>query len=270
MITFLILHGLSISTYMQITERLRHIKVVRSIVYAVVGLFSYPGLTWVNKIKIEGTEHLAKLPKKNVLFVSNHQTYFADVITFIHIFCAVKWRRKNRLGLPFYLLNPFTNIYFVAAEETMNGNWLSRLFKLAGALTIKRTWRAEGQDISRSRDEADTQKIDQALTRSWVITFPQGTTKPFAPGRKGTAHIIKNNQPVVIPVVINGFWRAFNKKGLSFKKKGSTLSIRFKAPMVIDYTQPVEVILNQVMDAIEQSKDFMMRGRHHLLTELDK
>lgn len=255
---------------MRLTERLKHIKVIRSIVYAFVGIFSYPGLAIVNKIKIEGTEHLRTLPRKNVLFVSNHQTYFADVIAFIHIFCAVKWRRKNKLGIPFYLLNPFTNVYFVAAEETMNGNWLSRLFKLAGALTVKRTWRAEGKDIQRNRDESDTQKIDEALDKSWVITFPQGTTKPFAPGRKGTAHIIKNNQPIVVPVVINGFWRAFNKKGLSFKKKGSVLSIRFKEPMIIDYTQPIDVILDQVMDAIEQSKDYMLKGRHHLLSVLDK
>ncbi|MEB3067481.1 hypothetical protein, partial [Parvimonas micra] len=84
----------------------------------------------------------------------------------------------------------------------------------------------------------------------------------------GTAHIIKNNQPVVVPVVINGFWRAFNKKGLAFKKKGSVLSIRFKEPMIIDYTQPIDVILDQVMDAIEQSKDYMLKGRHHLLSVL--
>lgn len=270
LITLLILHVLPTVNLMRLTERLKHIKVIRSIVYAVVGIFSYPGLAIVNKIKIEGTEHLERLPRENVLFVSNHQTYFADVIAFIHIFCAVKWRRQNKLGLPFYLLNPFTNVYFVAAEETMNGNWLSRLFKLGGALTVKRTWRAEGKDVQRNRDESDTQKIDEALDKSWVITFPQGTTKPFAPGRKGTAHIIKNNQPVVVPVVINGFWRAFNKKGLAFKKKGSILSIRFKEPMIIDYTQPIEVILDQVMDAIEQSKDYMLKGRHHLLSVLDK
>jgi len=270
LITFLILHDLPTINPMRLTERLKHIKVIRSIVYAVVGIFSYPGLAIVNKIKIEGTEHLERLPRQNVLFVSNHQTYFADVIAFIHIFCAVKWRKQNKLGLPFYLLNPFTNVYFVAAEETMNGNWLSRLFKLGGALTVKRTWRAEGKEVQRNRDESDTQKIDEALDKSWVITFPQGTTKPFAPGRKGTAHIIKNNQPVVVPVVINGFWRAFNKKGLAFKKKGSVLSIRFKEPMVIDYTQPIDVILDQVMDAIEQSKDYMLKGRHHLLSVLDK
>src|SRR5207302_4212265 len=62
----------------------------------------------------------------------------------------------------------------------------------------------------------------------WVITFPQGTTKPFAPGRRGTAYIIKHCKPIVIPVVIQGFWRAFNKKGLKFKKKGTLLSVTFK------------------------------------------
>ncbi len=255
---------------MRIIERLKYIRVVRSVVYGVVGAFTYPGLVLFNKIRIEGTEHLENLPRHNVLFVSNHQTYFADVIAFIHIFCAVKWRKRNRLGLPYYLLNPFTNLYFVAAEETMNGSWISRFFKMAGALTIKRTWRAEGKDIERARDESDTQKINEALDKSWVITFPQGTTKPFAPGRKGTAHIIKNNQPVVVPVVINGFWRAFNKKGLVFKKKGSLLSVRFKEPMIIDYTKPVEEILDQVMESIEQSKTYMLKGKHHIMHLLDK
>ncbi len=255
---------------MTLVERLKHIRLVRSLIYGVVGAITYPGLTLVNKIQISGTEHLKNLPKHNVLFVSNHQTYFADVITFIHIFCAVRWRRENRLGLPFYLLNPFTNLYFVAAEETMKGSWISRLFILAGALTVKRTWRSQGTEVRRGLDPSDTRKINQALDKSWVITFPQGTTKPFAPGRKGTAYIIKNNHPIVIPVVINGFWRAFTKKGLSFKKKGSLLSVRFKEPMVIDYSHTTEQILEQVMDAIEQSKKFMMKGKHHLMNALDK
>jgi len=255
---------------MRLTERLRNIRIVRSLVYAFVGAVSYPGLAWVNSINIEGTEHLKNLPKKNVLFVSNHQTYFADVITFLHIFCAVKWRKENRLGVPYYLLNPFTNVFFVAAEETMNGSFISRLFKLGGALTIKRTWRSEGKEVSRNREESDTQKIDEALNKSWVITFPQGTTKPFAPGRKGTAHIIKNNQPIVVPVVINGFWRAFNKTGLTFTKKGAKLSIRFKEPMVIDYSLPVDEILDQVMHAIEQSKAYMLKSKHHIMNVLDK
>ena len=244
-------------------QRLKHIKPLRSIVYAIVGVVSYPGLTMVNKLRIAGTENISKLPKHNVLFVSNHQTYFADVITFLHIFCAVKWGKKNKLGLPYYLLNPFTRVNYVAAEETMRGSWISRLFALAGALTVKRTWRADGKEVRRGLDPSDTRKIERALSDNWVITFPQGTTKPFAPGRKGTALIIKRNRPTVVPVVISGFWRAFNKKGLKFKKKGSILSVTFKAPLQLDYDAPAEDILAKVMDAIEQSKQHMMQGAHH-------
>ncbi|MDX2048484.1 MAG: lysophospholipid acyltransferase family protein [Chitinophagaceae bacterium] len=251
-------------------ERLKNVRLVRKFVYAFVGIVSYPGLVLVNKIKITGTEHISNLPRKNVLFVSNHQTYFADVITFLHIFCAVKWSKQNRLGIPYYLLNPFTNVYYVAAEETMKGSFISKLFSLAGALTVKRTWRAEGKEVRRGLDPSDTRKIKRALDSSWVITFPQGTTKPFAPGRRGTAYLIKQTQPVVVPIVINGFWRAFTKKGLTFKKKGSLLSVRIKEPMAIDYSKTVDEILEQVMDAIEQSKKFMAKGRHHMMTLVDK
>jgi 1-acyl-sn-glycerol-3-phosphate acyltransferase len=238
-------------------ERLKEMNLVRKIVYAVVGIFSYPGLAIINKLRISGAEHLKKLPKHNVLFVSNHQTYFADVITFLHIFCAVKWGKMNRLGIPYYLLNPFTRVNYVAAEQTMNGSWISRLFTLAGALTVKRTWNADAKEIRKGLDPSDTRKITRALEQNWVITFPQGTTKAFAPGRKGTVLIIKQTKPVVVPVVINGFWRAFNKTGLKLRKKRTLLTVKFKEPLEIDYNAPSENILAQIMDAIEQSKKFM-------------
>jgi 1-acyl-sn-glycerol-3-phosphate acyltransferase len=248
----------------------KEFRLVKAIVYFIVGLFSYPMLNMVNKLQITGMENLQKLPKKNVLFVSNHQTYFADVITFLHIFCAVSWRKKHQLGVPYYLLWPFTSVKYVAAEETMKRNWISKLFSLAGAITIKRTWRTEGQEVKRGLDPADTNKITTALQKNWVITFPQGTTKPFAPGRKGTAFIIKQNKPIVVPVIINGYWRAFDKKGLKYKKRGSILSVVFKEPLQIDYEDTIENILATVMDAIEQSKQFMLKGKHHLMTVLDK
>jgi 1-acyl-sn-glycerol-3-phosphate acyltransferase len=245
------------------TERLKHFKLVKKLIYFLIGIITWPGLVIINRLRISGTEHIAKLPNRNVLFVSNHQTYFADVITFLHIFCAVKWGKKNKLGIPYYLLNPFTRVYYVAAEETMKGSWISRLFTLGGALTVKRTWRKEGNETRRGLDPSDTRKITRALANNWVITFPQGTTTPFAPGRKGTAHIIKLTKPIVIPVVISGFWRAFNKKGLKFKKKGSLLTVKFKEPLEVDYEADADVILKQVMDAIEQSKEYMMKGAHH-------
>ena len=248
------------------SERLRNANLVRKLVYFIVGLFSYPGIAIINKLRISGTEHIKALPRKNVLFVSNHQTYFADVITFLHIFCAIKWGKANRLGVPYYLLNPFTRVNYVAAEETMKGSWISRLFALAGAITVKRTWKKDGTEVRRGLDPSDTRKITRALERNWVITFPQGTTKPFAPGRKGTALIIRQNKPIVVPVIISGFWRAFNKTGLKFKKKGVILSVEFKEPLQIDYDAPAEEILSRVMDSIEQSKKFMMQGKHHWQT----
>jgi 1-acyl-sn-glycerol-3-phosphate acyltransferase len=246
-----------------IFERIKHIKPLRSVVYAIVGILSYPALMMVNKLKISGTENIRKLPRQNVLFVSNHQTYFADVITFLHIFCAVKWGKQDRLGIPYYLLNPFTRVYYVAAEETMRGSFISRFFTLGGAITVKRTWNPDSKIKRKGLDPSDTRKIERALDNNWVITFPQGTTKPFAPGRKGTALIIKKNKPIVIPVVINGFWRAFNKKGLKFKKKGSMLTVKFKEPLPIDFEASAEQITEQIMDAIEQSKQYMMKGAHH-------
>ena len=251
-------------------KSLQQTRLVKSIVYFIIGVVTYPGLVLVNKLKISGTENIKNLPKRNVLFVSNHQTYFADVITFFHIFCAVKWRKQNRLGAPFYLLNPFTRVYFVAAAETMKSSILSRFFKWGGAITVKRTWRAEGKEVQRGLNPGDTRNISKALQDNWVITFPQGTTKPFAPGRKGTAYIIKHEKPIVVPVVISGFWRAFDKKGLKFKKRGTLLSIRFKEPLQFTYEETIEEILEMVMDAIEQSKKFMMKGKHHIITALDK
>ena len=229
---------------------------VKGLVYMLIGVVSYPGLNIINRLAVKGMENLHKLPKSNVLFVSNHQTYFADVITFLHIFCAVKWGKKKGLGLPYYLIWPFTRVKYVAAEETMKSNWMSRLFSMAGAITVRRTWNSDSSLKRKGLDPGDTRKIARALEKNWVITFPQGTTTPFAPGRKGTAFIIKQYQPMVIPVVISGFSTAFNKKGLKLKKKGTPLSVIFKEPLQINYDLPVETILAQLMEAIEQTPNF--------------
>jgi 1-acyl-sn-glycerol-3-phosphate acyltransferase len=229
---------------------------VKGLVYTVIGAISYPGLALINKLQITGMEKLKALPKQNVLFVSNHQTYFAEVIAFLHVFCAVSWRKKHGLGVPFYLLWPYTRVQFVSAEETMKKNLLSKIFALAGSIMIKRVWVDDTREVRKGLDPSDTRKISRALEKNWVITFPQGTTTPYVPGRKGTAFIIKHHKPIVIPVVIDGFSKAFDKKGLKFIKKGTLLTITFKDPVQINYDDTTEKILEEIMDAIEQSKKF--------------
>ena len=50
---------------MSIIERLKQIRIFRSLIYGIVGLFTYPGLALFNKVEIEGSEILENLPKKN-------------------------------------------------------------------------------------------------------------------------------------------------------------------------------------------------------------
>jgi 1-acyl-sn-glycerol-3-phosphate acyltransferase len=254
----------------QLPRWLKRWKPIKSVVYSLVGAATYSGLTFINKLKVNGMDILQNLPKENVLFVSNHQTYFKDVIALMHVFGAARMGRKNKIGFPIHLFRPFTNLYFVAAAETMNGSTLTRAFKLGGALTVDRTWRSNGEDVKKERNENDTKKIDDALRDSWVLSFPQGTTKEYAEGRKGTAHIIKNNMPIVVPIVIDGFSDAFDKKGLRFKKRGTTLSITIKEPISINYNDPVETIMHQVMYAIEQSKEFMIKHQMNMLNIVGK
>jgi 1-acyl-sn-glycerol-3-phosphate acyltransferase len=239
---------------------------IKRIMYTAVGLFSFIGLNMRNRMRLQNSKVLASLPESNVLIISNHQTYYRDVIAILHAICSAKWGTFDNLKSPIYLLRPYTRVFYVAAEETMKeSGFIPRLFTLAGAITVKRTWRAKGQEVDREVDTRDVEKIDLALQDGWVITFPQGTTKPYADGRKGTALLIKKNRPVVVPVVINGFRRAFNKKGLKLKKKGVDLDVRIKEPLVIDYDAPAEEILQQIMDAIEQSENY--RFQHYRLRD---
>ncbi|MEO6540921.1 MAG: 1-acyl-sn-glycerol-3-phosphate acyltransferase, partial [Ferruginibacter sp.] len=114
----------------------------------------------------------------------------------------------------------------------------------------------DAKEVRKGLDPSDTRKISRALEKNWVITFPQGTTTPYVPGRKGTAFIIKHYKPIVVPIVIDGFSKAFDKKGLKLLNKGTRLSVTFKDPLPINYEDSTEQILEQVMDAIEQSKRF--------------
>lgn len=243
--------------------KIKNWNIVRKLVHFIVGMCTYPGIAIINRLKIEGSEHLENLSEKNVLFVSNHQTYFMDVITLFHIFSAVKWGKKDRLGLPYYFLNPYTRVNYVAAEKTMKSSLMSRLFLLAGGLTVRRTWNDDSKESRSGLDPSDTRKIERSLARNWIITFPQGTTTPYAPARKGTALIIKHHKPVVIPVVINGFSRAFTKTGVGLKKTGTKLTVTFKAPLNIDFDASTKEITDQLMDAIEQSKQFMPEVLKH-------
>ena len=235
-----------------------HILFIKKWLIRIFGLISHRRYRGFNELHIEGSEIITSLPATNVLFISNHQTYFADVASMFHVFNASLSGRVDTIKNIGYIWNPKLNIYYVAAKETMTEGFLPKVFAYVGAITVERTWRAKGKDVQREVNLNDTENIRIALNDGWVITFPQGTTKSFRPVRKGTAHIIKQHRPIVVPIVIDGFRRSFDKRGLRLKKKGILQSFIIKPPLAIDYdNDTIEQIVENCEFAIEQHASFL-------------
>ncbi|WP_172917124.1 lysophospholipid acyltransferase family protein [Capnocytophaga canis] len=234
-----------------------HILWIKRWVIRFFGFITHRRYNGINQLNIQGSDIIRQLPENNVLFISNHQTYFADVAAMLHVFNASLKGRKDSLKGFGYLWNPKLNIYYVAASETMKSGILPKILAYAGAITVDRTWREKGKDIQREVKQSDVENIGVALDDGWVITFPQGTTSPWKPIRKGTAHIIRQYKPIVVPIVIDGFRRSFDKKGINFKKKGIQQSMVIKDPLQIDYeNESVEQIVEKIELAIEQHETF--------------
>ncbi len=235
-----------------------HILFIKKWIIRIFGIISHGRYRRFNKLQIEGSEIIRSLPETNVLFVSNHQTYFADVAAMFHVFNAALKGRVDSIKNIGYIWQPKLNIYYVAASETMKSGLLPKIFAYTGSVSIQRTWRSAGKDIKRQVKMSDITNIGKALDDGWVITFPQGTTKPFKPIRRGTAHIIKTYKPIVVPIVIDGFRRAFDKKGLVIKKRDVLQSMVIKKPMKIDYeNDTIDEIVKKIEFEIEQHPSFL-------------
>ncbi|WP_196886319.1 lysophospholipid acyltransferase family protein [Aureivirga sp. CE67] len=235
-----------------------HVLFIKKVLIRVLGIISHRRYHGFNKLHIEGSEIIRDLPPNKVLFIANHQTYFADVAAMLHVFNASLKGRVDSLKNVGYIWHPKLNIYYVAAKETMKAGLLPKIFAYTGSVSIDRTWRSAGQNVKRQVKMSDISNIKKALDDGWVITFPQGTTKPFNPIRRGTAHIIKTHKPIVIPIVIDGFRRSFDKKGLLIKKKGVLQSMVIKEPLEIDYeNESIDDIVTKIEYAIEQHPSFL-------------
>lgn len=235
-----------------------HILLIKKWLIRILAVVTHQRYKRFNKLEIEGSDIIRNLPGENVLFVSNHQTYFADVVAMFHVFNASLSGRDDSIRNLGYIWKPKLNMYYIAAAETMKKSWFTKVLAYAGSISVERTWRSEGKDVNRQVKMSDISSIGKALEDGWVITFPQGTTTPWKPLRKGTSHIIKKYKPIVVPVVIDGFRRSFDKKGLRVKKKGILQSMVIKEPLDIDYeNESFEAIIEKLEYAIEQHPSFL-------------
>ena len=210
---------------------------MKRLLFVGLGIYAWMLFGRVNRLRCEGRHHLAALPRHGVLFVSNHLTYYMDVLA-IHSAIA------SRACGPFDGFHHNLDVRFVAAFETLNRRGLlPRIFNYAGAVLIRRSWRDGDRDLQRPVNPEDIARVTDALRRGWLITFPTGTTTPGAPVRKGTAHIIRDTRPIVVPVHLEGFDRAFSRRGFRSIGRGIDLLVRFGAPLEIPGVASVDEII---------------------------
>ena len=168
--------------------------------------FSLPYFRLLNQVQVEGDDILDTLPHRNVVFLSNHQTYFMEAVAF---FDLVYVRHGFDLDDPM--------LRFSAAEETMKKNLLTMLFTKAGGVIFKRSFREEGREVKRPVDLEGVARVEQAIRDGWLLHFPAGTTQPGAPLRKGVAQLLHRTRAVAVPVRVDGFRKLLLHKQLPGK-----------------------------------------------------
>jgi 1-acyl-sn-glycerol-3-phosphate acyltransferase len=156
--------------------------------------FTLPYLRLFNTVRVEGDELLEMLPKKGVVFLSNHQTYFMEAMAF---FDLVYMRHHMSLEDPF--------LRFSAATETMKKNILTELFTRGGGVTFRRSFREGGRDVKRTVDLEGVAKVEEAIRDGWLLHFPAGTTQKDAPLRPGVAQLLHRTRAVAVPLHVHGF-----------------------------------------------------------------
>ena len=109
---------------------------IKRILILFFGAIAFYRFLRVNTTSVKGWEVLHKLPKTNVLFVSNHQTYFMDVFL-LYIALSAARNRQSSLKPMWYIFRPILNFYYVAAQETMKGGLLPKLMSKTGTIMIK-------------------------------------------------------------------------------------------------------------------------------------
>jgi len=190
--------------------------------------FTVPYLAILNDIQVEGDDFLKDLPRRNVVFLANHQTYFLEALAF---FDLVYVRHQFPLEDPV--------LRFSAAEETMKKNLLTKLMTLAGGVTFRRSFREGGVDVQRPVDLDGVARVEEAIHDGWLLHFPAGTTKKGAPLRAGVSRLLHTTQAVALPLRVDGFRDLLLHKqvpGKLFKR----CSLKIYPPLDLDgfYARP--------------------------------
>lgn len=191
----------------------------RGLILAIGNLLTPVYFRWLNSVKAEGGEVLDTLPRKNVIFLSNHQTYFTEAIAFFDLLYIVH-------GFPYE--DP--HLRFSAATETMKKNFLTQVMTYAGGVTFRRSFREAGKEVNRPVDLEGISKVEEAIATGWLLHFPTGTTQKDAPIRPGMAQLLHRTKPIAVPMRVDGFRDLLLHRQYP-GRTGKTATIRLFPPM---------------------------------------
>ena len=96
------------------------------------------------------------------------------------------------------------------------------------------------------------------INYNYLLNIPMNEKFITSGPQKRMNNLIKTFKPIVVPIVIDGFRRSFDKKGIRIKKKDILQSMEIKKPLDIDYDKySVEEIIEKIEYAIEQHSSFL-------------
>jgi 1-acyl-sn-glycerol-3-phosphate acyltransferase len=204
--------------------------------------FAVPYFTLLNDVEVEGDDQIATLPHRNVVFLANHQTYFLEAIAFFDLVYV-------RHGL--HLESPL--LRFSAAEETMKKNLFTSLMRLAGGVTLRRSFREGGVDVRRAVDLAAVGRIEAAIREGWLLHFPAGTTRRDAPLRPGVARLLHETRALAVPVRVSGFRELLLHRQLPGKVfRSCTITLHAPLDLQAFYDAPFDKAAGQaVLERLE-------------------
>jgi 1-acyl-sn-glycerol-3-phosphate acyltransferase len=203
---------------------------IRRAIIATAGLgFTLPYFELLNRLEETGVEGLLdRLPRRGVVFLSNHQTYFTEAIAFYHLLYV---RHRFPTESPF--------LRFSAAEETMKKNLVTEILAKAGGVTFRRSFREGGVEVNRPVDLEGVSRVEEAIKDGWLLHFPTGTTQTGAPIRPGVAQLLHRTKAVTVPMRIDGFRGFLLKKQIPGRLFHSA-SFRLHEPLDLEafYSRP--------------------------------
>ena len=90
----------------------------------------------------------------------------------LHVFNASLNGRRDSLKNILYLLKPKSNIYYIAALETMKASLISKILSYARSILIKRTSREAGKENTRVLQEASSRCSAHNRARRHRYLYP--------------------------------------------------------------------------------------------------